>query len=83
MPPAKGPKALPSATAELITPIARPTCSRGVPVATRVVVAATVPETAPWKARSTTSSIGLRARARKATERPPPIIARISIDLRP
>jgi len=33
--------------------------------------------------RRMTSSRGFRARARKATERPPPIIARISIDLRP
>ncbi len=83
MPPAKGPTALPRATAELRMPIALPTCSRGVPVATMVVVAATVPEAAPWSARSTTSSSGLRARARAATVRPPPIIARSSIDLRP
>jgi len=66
-----------------IRPRAKPRCSSGGSVATRVMAAETVPQKMPCAARSTSNWLGSVTKAMGRIKREPARVARPTINLRP
>ncbi len=73
----------PENTEVLKKPRAKPWRLAGVPLATRVIEAETVPVNKPWQQRKSTNQKGLRAIPIKSTIMAPPNVARKTMFLRP
>jgi len=82
-PPPRGPTQLPNITAACIIPKAKPLRRSGTTLATRVMLAETVPVRVPCSSRRTIRSPTLRASDIPTITAAPPIIERTTIDLRP